>query len=117
MATLGEQRLLLSKRAKELSTLLTELGWKVLHPEGGLFLIARPIEWEAKGVTLSNGESLTLTAENIAQAILKEKTLINDSQWTGIDGYCRFVLSVSQEEFGGEGLKRLKDFFTYLKEQ
>lgn len=94
---LKKQRLLLKHRAETLSQLLAESGWDPLPCYGGLFLIAKPKE---------------ILGQN-AHLDLFEKTglLVNDPQWTGIPGYCRFVLSVTDQEFE-MALEKIRRFWS-----
>ena len=39
--------------------------------------------------------------------------LINNCVWTGVPGYCRFVLSVGEDTFN-EGIKRIEEFHKNL---
>jgi methionine S-methyltransferase len=100
---------ILRDRAAELSQVLTELGWKVLDSSGGLFLVASPVSLIGKEVNCSfSDKPIIIDTENIT-AVLHDKLniLINNAEWTGIPGYCRFVLSIREETFK-EGIKRLK---------
>ncbi len=112
--SLNEQTSLLSERAKLLGDVLQQNGWTVLPPEGGLFLVAKPDSLLGKTCKLSNGEELTVDATSIGR-IMHDKVnfLINNDRWTGIPGYCRFVLSVQEKTFN-EGLQRIKQFHTEI---
>ena len=112
VAELGEQRLLLAKRAETLGSLLKSMGWKVLTPEGGLFLIAKPEAYLGKRFSNESFTSSALDATAVAQALFHEVgVLVNGDDWTGIPGYCRFVLSVKGENFKKalEGLKKFHE--------
>ena len=108
--SLNEQTSLLSERAKLLGDVLQQNGWTVLPPEGGLFLVAKPDSLLGKTCKLSNGEELTVDATSIGR-IMHDKVnfLINNDRWTGIPGFCRFVISVQEKTFN-EGLQRIKQF-------
>ncbi len=116
-ASLGEQRHTLCKRAQQLEVMLKQSGWHVIEPQGGLFLIAKPIYFIGKNwQSAKSNEAYTIDSQNIAEILFKEKNLlINGSDWTGIPGYCRFVLSVEQEEFA-TSLTLLQEFYQEFKE-
>ena len=95
-----EQRLTLSLHAQKLTSLLTAHAWKVLVPVGGLFLIARPPDHYPGDFS----EFLFVNA-NIS---------INSPEWTGIENYCRFVLSVDTDRFS-DALDRLEKVLIPLK--
>jgi methionine S-methyltransferase len=105
-ADLVNQRSQLLSRALRLTEVLNHSGWEALPPQGGLFLIARPIGLIGK---IKNG--VTVTDKNVAQ-LLREQTgiVINSPDWIGIPGYFRFVLSVSESEFE-KALVKLTEFF------
>jgi methionine S-methyltransferase len=92
-----EQRLLLASHAKRLTAVLEEFGWDVLAPRGGLFLMAKEPSHYPKDFN--------------EQLFTKHNVSINSSEWTGIEGYSRFVLSVESAKFE-EALKRLKAAFS-----
>ena len=100
VAKLEEQRLTLRKHCEQLSSLLTRYEWNVLVPKGGLFLVARP---PAKYL----GQDLT--------TILFEKAdvLINSPEWTGLENYYRFVLSIPSDIFK-QALIRLENALNSL---
>jgi methionine S-methyltransferase len=99
------QRSVLSNRASILHAVLKKRGWQVIEPSGGLFLVAKPLAF-IKENKLSNTEGGDL----ITEKLFKEKNLvINNSTWTGLPGYCRFVLSCSEDSFN-QAIDRLKDF-------
>jgi methionine S-methyltransferase len=93
--SIQSQRLILKARALQLSEMLKRVGWQVLEPRGGLFLIATPEKLLGK----SYG-GMKLEISNIAQ-VLRDQTgvLINSPEWIGIPNYFRFVLSVTDEQF------------------
>ena len=108
---LGEQRILLKKRAEELSKTLEETGWKVLSKKAGLFLVASPTSYLNKKFTTSKGKEIVFDSINIARVLLEETgLLINGSDWTGIPDHCRFVLSVTEDDFS-KGIVALKSFW------
>ncbi len=113
LSDLTEQRRILARRAKELSEVLSQYGWIPLNPQGGLFMIAKPEFYIGKklSVTTPNGQKdYILDSNNIHEALFyKTGLLINNSEWTGITDYCRFVLSVEESEFK-KALECLKDF-------
>ncbi|TQV85382.1 aminotransferase class I/II-fold pyridoxal phosphate-dependent enzyme [Aliikangiella coralliicola] len=99
------QRKELESRAHRLSQLLTQKGWKVIQPSGGLFLVAKPQafidKYEIPPID---------AADQVTSQLFKLKNLvINNSTWTGLPGYCRFVLSCSDGDFE-EAVKRLSEF-------
>lgn len=104
---------LLRQRAERLSACLTRCEWGVLPPAGGLFLVATPRAYFGKQIVLAEAQ-ITLTNENIAATIFSATGLaINGSEWTGIPGYCRFVLSVSEAEFEA-GLEKIAAFYELI---
>ncbi|SMF17258.1 aminotransferase class I/II-fold pyridoxal phosphate-dependent enzyme [Pseudobacteriovorax antillogorgiicola] len=121
VSSLGQQRLLLAERAAILGSCLRECGWRVLEPDGGLFLIAKPDAYMGKEFlfTDNSGQEQKVVldgVELVKSLFFTENLLINDSKWTGIDGYCRFVLSVTQEDFD-QGLARLRSFHKRVLEK
>ncbi len=99
---LAQQVKVLASRADALAELLESKAWKVLPPLGGLFLVAKPegfIQQRQCGLVEGGdlASELLLSQFNIA---------INNSSWTGLPGYCRFVLSCSGNSFS-EALCRL----------
>jgi methionine S-methyltransferase len=109
--SLNNQISVLKERGKILSDVLTSKGWTVIEPKGGLFLIASPISLIGKKVSCSfQNNPIEINSTNVS-SVLHDKLnlLINDDEWTGIPGYCRFVLSVSEEDFR-EGVSRLENF-------
>ena len=110
VSELGEQRLLLKRRADRLSALLKTSGWEPLPSSGGLFLVARPsAELLARKLEGKKLEPVTLANE------LHRSTgvLINSPEWTGIPGFFRFVLSVSDSDFE-QALIKLTEFTAKL---
>ena len=102
---LQKQRELLKSRADKLSTLLQSKGWHVIQPEGGLFMVAKP-------QVLVDSQNLepVVAGDYVTQKLFELKNVvINNSTWTGLPGYCRFVLSCKQEEFD-LALERLESF-------
>ena len=104
-AHLIAQREKLSRRAQVLTNLLRSKGWKVIEPQGGLFLVAKPRQYiQENNLTDVDG------GDQITEKLFIEKNLvINNSTWTGLPGYCRFVLSSSDKDFNG-AIKRLTEF-------
>lgn len=93
---LTAQRQLLSHRAQQLSEVLTDCGWHVLPPHGGLFLVAKPLQsfWDhMDNQTDWNDHTIVDLIFN------KTEVLINSPFWTGLPGFCRFVLSVDERIF------------------
>jgi methionine S-methyltransferase len=102
---LRKQRSELSRRAIALEEILTKNGWKVIKPHGGLFLVAKPQRFIEDNQLLDE-----VGGDQITEKLFKDKNLvINNSTWTGLPGYCRFVLSCSDEEFN-QALERLTEF-------
>lgn len=104
----------LAARAQELCAVLTECGWDALPPKGGLFLVATPRSYFGKPFVFNEGDGtkkeLPLDASNIDAALFQGVGLhINNDVWTGIPGYCRFVLSVTDPVFD-QGLAKLRAF-------
>jgi methionine S-methyltransferase len=113
LADLGEQRGVLRERAERLRGVLESCGWKVLPPQGGLFLVASPRAYMGKSISVTKpgGErfDVKLDASTLPEALLAcEDVLVNGDMWTGLPGFCRFVLSTRSETFerGLAGLRR-----------
>ncbi len=102
---LQEQREILSQRALLLSKVLLESGWKVIKPKGGLFMVAKPQKFIDEN-NLDNSEAADLVTEKLFE---QKNMVINNSTWTGLPGYCRFVLSCSEKDFA-LAIERLKAF-------
>ena len=99
------QRNILSERATLLRTVLINKGWKVIPPAGGLFMVAKPQKFIDEN-NLSDIEAGDLITEKLFQ---QQNLVINNSTWTGLPGYCRFVLSCSEKDFR-LAIKRLEGF-------
>jgi methionine S-methyltransferase len=114
ISELETQRKTLKERAKNLNLTLEQTGWKPLASEGGLFMVAKPEFYFGRKIKYkvgANEKEITLDSENISEALYYATSLlINNSSWTEIPGYCRFVLSVEDNDFE-KGIKRLKDFY------
>ncbi len=99
LAGLKVQQQTLHERFVRLAAVLQSLGWKVLPPAGGLFLVASPEKYMAKSMTIGE-RNYCLSGSNINEALFYAVgLLINNDIWTGIPGYCRFVLSVEPQSF------------------
>jgi len=93
----------LAERAKRLTEILQAKGWQVLKPSGGLFLVAKPQKYIEE-----NQLDATKGADQMVAFLFEQQNLaVNNSTWTGLPGYCRFVLSVSEQSFN-EALLRLQ---------
>lgn len=100
---LQTQKALLAERAKRLTEILQAKGWQVLKPSGGLFLVAKPQKYIEE-----NQLDATKGADQMVAFLFEQQNLaVNNSTWTGLPGYCRFVLSVSEQSFN-EALLRLQ---------
>ncbi|MGX5175078.1 aminotransferase class I/II-fold pyridoxal phosphate-dependent enzyme [Aliikangiella sp. IMCC44653] len=100
---LNEQRQLLKKRAEQLGKLLSTKGWKVIPPQGGLFLVAKPVAF-IKESQLNPTEA----GDKMTQLLFEKINLVvNNSTWTGLPGYCRFVLSATHADFE-QALRRIE---------
>jgi methionine S-methyltransferase len=116
LSHLQKQREILALRAQRLVTTLQNNGWEPLKPQGGLFLVAKPVsyfghsfEWQDK--------SWLLDGDSITEAIFYSTGLaINNATWTGLEGYCRFVLSTSDLEFE-KSLHCIEQFYQLFKEE
>jgi methionine S-methyltransferase len=108
---LSQQTTILFKRANELADVLTHYGWDVIQPKGGLFLIASPVSLMGKKVCCSfQNEPVECSAKNLTKILHDQlNILINNDEWTGISGYCRFVLSIGEKDFY-TGLERIRAF-------
>jgi methionine S-methyltransferase len=93
MAHLDQQNKTLKERSRRLTKQLRRLKWQVIEPQGGLFMVAKP---PMTGKKLSTTEHADMIAE---QWYKQYDIAINNAQWTGLPGYCRFVLSCSEETF------------------
>ena len=106
---LAYQRKTLQSRCLELSAHLSSLGWDVIDCEGGLFVCASPRKYLQKAADNFHG-NIQKTVDAIAQNIFDVTgLLINNATWTGLDAYCRFVVSVEQQTFE-KALAALSDF-------
>ncbi len=105
MAHLAEQRKTLAERAQRLGDLLIRQGWLVMPAKAGLFLVAKPQKYiEAHQLSAQEG------ADRVAQLLFEQTNVsVNNSTWTGLPGYCRFVLSVKADDFA-EALRRIEGF-------
>ncbi len=110
-SALTNQINVLKERAKILSAILMKNGWDVITPKGGLFLIASPVSLIGKSCICSfQNESIEINASTISRIFHdKLNLLINNDEWTGIPGFCRFVLSVEENVFEN-GIQRLEQF-------
>lgn len=108
---LKEQVRVLKNRAQILTTTLQKNGWEVLPPKGGLFLVATPTSLLGKKYKcVKEDKTLDINATNMTYILHDAiNLLVNNDEWTGIKGYCRFVLSVEESVFE-EGIKRLEQF-------
>ncbi|MBL4659011.1 MAG: aminotransferase class I/II-fold pyridoxal phosphate-dependent enzyme [Alcanivoracaceae bacterium] len=104
-AHLLTQRKTLSERAALLGTILIDKGWQVITPAGGLFMVAKPQKFIDEH-NLSDIEAGDIITKKLFQ---QQNLVINNSTWTGLPGYCRFVLSCSEESFKS-ALERLNKF-------
>jgi len=103
-AHLNAQRELLSNRAARLSEVLNRQGWQVLTPQGGLFLVAKPEQ------AIEDDADPSEVADHICDRLFDEQNVaINNATWTGMPGYCRFVLSCNDADFE-LALQRLANF-------
>jgi len=109
LADLQKQQTNLKERYSKLNTVLQNLGWKVLPPEGGLFLVAKPERYIGQKLMV-DGKEILISSNSINEALFYNiGLLINNDVWTGIPGYCRFVLSVEEDVFT-DALDKLKAF-------
>ena len=85
-----------------------------MKSQGGLFLIATPVRFIGKKyLDPVSQKQILITYDNIHEVLFKVTgLLINGSQWCGIPKYCRFVLSVNENDFIS-GCQKIKEF--YLK--
>lgn len=109
LADLQTQQAKLHTRFVRLHHVLQALGWKVLPPAGGLFLVASPEKYLGKTISIGD-RTFHLSSHNINEALYYGVgLLINNAVWTGIPGYCRFVLSVEDAAFEA-ALEKLRVF-------
>ena len=102
---LQKQRDILCERAARLTALLERHGWVVQKGFGGLFLVAKPEQFIEEN-QLGDVEG----GDRITDLIFQQQNLvINNSTWTGLPGYCRFVLSCESAAFD-EAINRLEAF-------
>jgi methionine S-methyltransferase len=114
---LEKQQTELHNRALLLEEVLTESGWSVIPPQGGLFLIAKPTAWLGKVISIDDGtevRKISIDGDSIAELLfLHEKIAVNNSTWTGLPNFCRFVLSVDRRELD-EAMLRLRRFGAFM---
>ena len=70
---------------------------KCFHPK-----VAKPISYIGKHVKVGNvaSQTIKLTDARIREAILAATGLyINSGSWSGIPVYCRFTISLQEDEF------------------
>ncbi len=107
------QRQLLQTRAKQLAEVLQQSGWKAIMPQGGLFLVAKPDAFLGKTVLYEQDglqQETVIDGDSVATVLFSQVGLtINSASWTGLPNYCRFVLSVAEDEFQ-EALRRIRKF-------
>jgi methionine S-methyltransferase len=112
-----EQNYFLQQRSEKLSQVLLQNGWEPLATNGGLFVIAKPTKVIGKKIrVLKDNEEITMiiSSNNIHEVLFyKTGLLINGSEWTGISDYCRFVLSVTEQEFES-AIEKLKLFWSVV---
>lgn len=119
LASLTAQKACLVEREQRLVQCLSACGWAPMRPEGGLFLIAKPVGFLGKSIPpeyVSQGECIAAyfdCASVVALLKSQEGLMINGDDWTGIKDHCRFVLSVTDEIFSAAlaALKRFYDVF------
>jgi aspartate/methionine/tyrosine aminotransferase len=115
---LEKQRNELHTRALMLERVLTEQGWSVIIPQGGLFLVAQPTAWLGKEIQINNGSdrrTIRVDGNSITELLfIRENLAINNATWTGLKDYCRFVLSVDQTVLY-EAIERLKRFGEFMR--
>jgi methionine S-methyltransferase len=117
-AFLDSQRAILAQRSKKLAEQLTSMGWNVIEPAGGLFLSACPEKYfnsAAQSETSSDAQVRTQLADRVAEQLFADiGLLLNNSTWTGLPGFLRFVISVDEQEFE-YSLQKLREFDTLWK--
>ena len=105
----------LQERYEKLSHILSLNGWEPLDSKGGLFVIAKPTKLIGKNVSIKKDNketNITISGDNVHEVLFyKTGLLINGSEWTGIQDYSRFVLSVSNEAFEN-ALEKIKLFWS-----
>ncbi|KAL2342285.1 hypothetical protein Fmac_010225 [Flemingia macrophylla] len=106
-----EQTRILRSRSKCLKEVLEKSGWDVLESCAGVSVVAKPsaylnktiklkISPESEGSHGSANKEIKLDDSNIRNAILKATGLcIKSGSWTGIPGYCRFNISLEENDF------------------
>lgn len=115
-----EQSHFLQQRSEKLSHVLLQNGWEPLSSNGGLFIIAKPTKMIGKKIKVlkDNEEIIVLINTNNIHEVLFYKTelLVNGSDWTGISDYCRFVLSVTEQEFES-AIEKLELFWSAVSRE
>ncbi|MEO0837169.1 MAG: aminotransferase class I/II-fold pyridoxal phosphate-dependent enzyme, partial [Cyanobacteria bacterium J06642_3] len=110
---------ILATRAAQLTQILSESGWQVLSPQGGLFLVAKPVAFLGKTISydLAGVEHRsTIDGDSITQALFAKVGLtINGATWTGLPDYCRFVLSVSESDFE-VAISKIRKFYSLIQD-
>lgn len=108
---LTAQRKVLEKRAKQLMEVLSRSGWEPLQPQGGLFLVARPTAYEGRPLKYSLSapggaasaaaeKGVRLDSDSVVEALFATTgLLVCGSDAIGLPGYCRFAVSLEDDQF------------------
>ncbi|KAL1558802.1 mitochondrial metal transporter, variant 2 [Salvia divinorum] len=93
----------LAGRYKQLKQRLEACGWEVLEAQAGVSIIAKPLTLLGKTIKIKKGEStyeFKLDDSNLREAMLRATGLcINSASWTGIPGYCCFMMALDDSDF------------------
>ncbi|XP_057798250.1 methionine S-methyltransferase-like [Salvia miltiorrhiza] len=89
----------LGGRYKQLKQRLEACGWEVLEAQAGVSIVAKPSTYLGKTIKINKGE-FKLDDTNIREAMLRTTGLcINSASWTGIPGYCCFMIALEDTDF------------------
>ncbi|KAH6837693.1 methionine S-methyltransferase [Perilla frutescens var. hirtella] len=100
---INEQTEFLGGRYKQLTQRLKTCGWEVLEAQAGVSILAKPSAFLGKTIKINKGDStheFKLDDSNIREAMLRTTGLcINSASWTGIPGYCCFMIALEDADF------------------
>lgn len=79
--------------------MLESCGWEVLEAQAGVSILAKPSAFLGKTIKI-NKDEFKIDDSNIRDAMLRTTGLcINSASWTGIPGYCCFMIALEDGDF------------------